>query len=160
MAPAADGGLEARVEQREAPQGGTAALASVTMPGGLGAHKWVDRSPLEEAQARLPGDALPLIVDTDGSALEASRANLFAVRDGALHTPPLDGRILPGITRGRVIELANSATIPVHEQALSHDDLLEADEVFLTGSVRGIEPAGSLDGVALGDERRVSDALR
>ncbi|HEU4906900.1 MAG TPA: aminotransferase class IV [Solirubrobacterales bacterium] len=160
VAPAAHGGLEARVEQREAPRGGTASLASVTAPGGLGGHKWVDRSLLDEAQAALPGDALPLIVDSDGAVLEASRANLFAVLEGVLHTPPLDGRILPGVTRARVIERADSAAIPVHERALSRDDLLAADEVFLTGSVRGIEPATSLDGTALGDERRVSDALR
>lgn len=160
VAPAAHGGLEARVEQREAPQGGTASLASVTAPGGLGEHKWVDRSLLDEAQAGLPGDALPLIVDSDGAVLEAARANIFVVHDGALHTPPLDGRILPGITRARVIERAAAAAIPVHERALSRDDLLASDEVFLTGSVRGIESATSLDGTALGDERRVSDALR
>ena len=76
------------------------------LAGGLGEHKWVDRSLLDEAQAALPAGALPLIVDADGAVLEASRANLFAVRDGALFTPPLDGRILPGVTRARVIEIA------------------------------------------------------
>jgi len=133
---------------------------SHVVPGGLGEHKWVDRSLLDEAQAGLPGDVLPLVVDSDGAVLEASRANVFVVHDGALHTPPLDGRILPGITRARLIERAAAAAIPVHERALSRDDLLAADEVFLTGSVRGIELATSLDGIALGDERRVSDALR
>ncbi|HET9162276.1 MAG TPA: aminotransferase class IV [Solirubrobacterales bacterium] len=124
-------------------------LLSVPLPGGLGAHKWVDRSLLDEAQARLPSDALPLIVDEDGSALEASRANVFAVRDGALLTPPADGRILPGVTRMRVLELAGALGIEAREPVLPRDDLLAADEVFLTGSVRGIEPAVSLDGVAL-----------
>jgi len=171
VAPAALGGLEARVELRPVTghfateNGGKVtsraiSLRSLRVPGGLGEHKWVDRSLLDEAQAGLPGDALPLIVDSDGAVLEASRANLFAVRDGALHTPPLDGRILPGITRARLIERAAAVAIPVHERALGRDDLLAADEVFLTGSVRGIEPATSLDGIALGDERRVSDALR
>jgi para-aminobenzoate synthetase / 4-amino-4-deoxychorismate lyase len=123
------------------------ALHSLAVPGGLGAHKWRDRSLLDRAQARLGG--LPLVVDIDGSVLEAARANVFAVHDGALFTPPLDGRILPGVTRTRVIELAKSAAIPVHERPLRRDDLLHADEVLLSGSVRGIERADSLDGVPL-----------
>jgi para-aminobenzoate synthetase/4-amino-4-deoxychorismate lyase len=143
-----DDRLETKISFREIGQrAGSAALHSLAVPGGLGAHKWRDRSLLDHAQARLGG--LPLVVDIDGSVVEAARANVFAVRDGALFTPPLDGRILPGVTRARVIELAKSAAIPVHEQPLRRDDLLGADEAFLTGSVRGIEAAASLDGAAL-----------
>jgi len=128
---------------------GAASLRSLRLPGGLGAHKWADRSLLEEAQAALPDGALPLIVDDDEFVLEASRANVFALRDGALLTPPLDGRILPGVTRMRVLELAAALDIVTREITLSREDLLAADEVFLSGSVRGIESAGSLDGAAL-----------
>lgn len=130
-------------------------LHSLTIPGGIGPHKWADRSLLEEAEADLPGDALALIVDPDGTtpgdgaALEASRANLFAVRDGALFTPPLDSRILPGITRARVLALAAAAGIETHEAELTRADLRGAGEVFLSGSVRGIEPVRALDGEAL-----------
>lgn len=141
--------LDAKVSQRQAPHPGVVSLHSVTIPDGLGTHKWTDRSLLEAAQAGLPADGLPLIVDSDGAVLEASRANVFAVRDGVLLTPPLDGRILPGITRMRVLELATSLEIEAAELPLSRDDLLAAEEVFLTGSVRGIEPARSLDGEAL-----------
>ncbi len=81
--------------------------------------------------------------------LEASRANVFAVRDGALLTPPLDGRILPGVTRMRLLELAAENGIEARESALTRDDLFAADEVFLTGSVRGIERVRALDGVPL-----------
>lgn len=121
-------------------------LHSLPVPGGLGEHKWADRRSLDEAEASLPADGLPLIVDSDGAVLEASRANVFVVRNGALLTPPTDGRILPGITRARVIELAGQAGIEVEETGLRHEDLLGADEVFLTGSVRGIELVSSLDG--------------
>jgi len=171
VAPDPSGKLAATIERRPASghfateNGGKVttraiSLHSLRLAGGLGEHKWVDRSLLDEAQTGLPGDALPLIVDSDGAVLEASRANVFVVHDGALHTPPLDGRILPGITRRRVIERARAAAVPVHEQPLDRDDLLHADEVFLTGSVRGIEPVETLDGAALGVEHRVSDALR
>jgi branched-subunit amino acid aminotransferase/4-amino-4-deoxychorismate lyase len=132
-------GIEARSE--------TALLHGLQLPGGLGGHKWRDRALLDEAQARL--DGLPLIVDADGSVLEAARANVFAVRDGALFTPPLDGRILPGVTRARVLEIAAGAGAEAHEEPLSRGDLLAAEEVFLTGSVRGIETAATLDGEPL-----------
>jgi para-aminobenzoate synthetase / 4-amino-4-deoxychorismate lyase len=122
-----------------------AALRSVRREGGLGRHKWNDRSGLSAV-----GDpALPLLLDASGEVLEASRANVFAAHEWALHTPPDDGRILPGIARARVIEAAAEAGIRVEERPLSRADLLGADEVFLTGSVRGVEPAGSLDGAAL-----------
>ena len=49
----------------------------------------------------------------------------------------------------RVLEIAASIGISSREEPLDRDDLLTADEVFLTGSVRGIEPAGSLDGAPL-----------
>ncbi len=140
--------LEARISTREIERHDCVALRSIGVVGGLGAHKWADRSLLDEAQTALPDDALPLVVD-GGEALEASRANLFAVRGGVLSTPPLDGRILPGVTRMRVLEIAASIGIETREEPLSRADLLAADEVFLTGSVRGIEPAGSLDGAPL-----------
>jgi para-aminobenzoate synthetase/4-amino-4-deoxychorismate lyase len=137
------------VESREAPRAGVVSLHSLRVAGGLGAHKWVDRSLLDQAQAGLPDGGLPLVMDVDGAALEASRANLFAVRDGALFTASLDGRILPGVTRARVLAIADSAGIEAREEPLSRDDLRGADQVFLTGSVRGIEPVAALDGAPL-----------
>jgi len=144
-----------RVEQQSRP----IALHSLSLSGGLGAHKWADRSLLDEAQAGLPADLLPLIVDTDGAVLEASRANLFAVRDGSLFTPPLDGRVLPGVTRMRVLELASEVGIDAYKAELSRADLLAADEVFLTGSVRGIERIRYVDGAPLSGEDDVTDRL-
>jgi para-aminobenzoate synthetase/4-amino-4-deoxychorismate lyase len=116
-------------------------LERLEVPGGLGAHKWADRRLLDAAQARMGPNSLPLLVDADGSALEASRANVFVVVGGAVVTPPADGRILPGITRGRVLALAAKAGL-----AVSYEELLSADEAFLTGAVRGIETVRGCDG--------------
>lgn len=127
--------------------------------GGLGCHKWADRAALPTAPA---GEA-PLLVDGD-EALEAAWANVFAVRNGAVFTPPLDGRILPGVTRATVIELVREAGIEVVENAVTLDALRKADEVFLTNSIRGIEWVGSIDGAPLAEERphtsRFAAALR
>lgn len=108
--------------------------------GGLGCHKWADRAALPTAA---PGEA-PLLVDGD-EVLEAAWASVFAVRNGAVFTPPLDGRILPGVTRVTTIELARARGIEVSERNLPLDELRRADEVFLTNSIRGVEVVDSVD---------------
>lgn len=122
------------------------ALRSLVVPGGLGPHKWVDRTLLERAEAEMADGAVALLVDDDGTVLEASRANVFAVRDRVLVTPPLDGRILPGVTRAAVIDIAGETGYEVRENALTLGELTAADGILLTSSVRGVEPVGSLDG--------------
>ncbi len=154
VAPDGEEALEAHISVRAIEPKATfdpppVALRDLPLAGGLGPHKWIDRSILDQAETGLPADTLPLLVDRDGAALEASRANLFAVRGGALFTPPADGRILPGVTRARVIEIAAEVDLEVDEASLRHEDLLTAEEVFLTGSVRGIERVHSLNGTAL-----------
>jgi len=135
-------------------------LRSHPILGGLGSHKWVDRKGINRPA---PGEAGALIVD-EGEVLEAGWANVFAVRGGTLFTPPLDGRLLPGTTRAAVLQLAATHNIESSEAPLHPKDLLTADETFLTGSIRGIEPALSLDGEELPGcgqlSRRLEAALR
>jgi para-aminobenzoate synthetase / 4-amino-4-deoxychorismate lyase len=139
---------------------GAVALRSLPAEGGLGRHKWADRSPLLAGADH----TVPLLTDADGAVLEAGWANLFAVHDGALFTPPTDGRLLPGVTRAAAIAIARGSGIGVEERRLDRDDLLAADEVFLTGSIRGVVPAHSLDGRELGANPELSleiaDGLR
>jgi para-aminobenzoate synthetase/4-amino-4-deoxychorismate lyase len=132
-----------------------AMLQGIRLPGGLGDHKWADRSRLPKT----PTGTVLLLLDADDEVLEAGRANVFLARDGALATPPLDGRILAGVTRATVIEAAHEGGVEVQERRIGRDELLDADEVFLTGSVRGIEPARALDGIALGAEGDLSQRL-
>jgi para-aminobenzoate synthetase/4-amino-4-deoxychorismate lyase len=122
-----------------------AALRSLRGDGGLGAHKWADRRRLRET----PGGPVSLVLDRGSEVLEAGRANVFVAHEGVLKTPAADGRILPGIARAGAIAAARAAGIPVVEGSLARDELLAAGEVFLTGSVRGVEPARSLDGEPL-----------
>jgi para-aminobenzoate synthetase/4-amino-4-deoxychorismate lyase len=130
------------------------ALRSFVVAGGLGAHKWADRRLLERAAAATGGE-LPLLIDADGTALEASRGSVFAAGEGWLATPPTDGRILPSIARRQAIEVARAEGIEAREERLTVDDLCRG-EVFLAGSVRGVEPVNSLDGVELGASGEVS----
>lgn len=130
-------------------------LRTHEIAGGLGSHKWVDRKGINRPA---PEEAGALIVD-GGEVLEAGWANVFSVRDGTLSTPPLDGRILPGTTRAAVLELAAENGIESNEQPLHPEDLLTAEETFLTGSIRGMEPALSLDGDELPGRGALSHRL-
>jgi para-aminobenzoate synthetase/4-amino-4-deoxychorismate lyase len=123
------------------------ALRSFVVDGGLGDHKWADRRLLERAAAAA-ADEMPLLLDSDGAVLEAARGSVFAADDGRLATPPTDGRILPGIARRQTIEVARAEGIETRERELTLDDLRRG-EAFLAGSVRGIEPVRSLDGMDL-----------
>lgn len=125
-----------------------AVLRSVEASEWSGAHKLADRAWLERREDEL-GEAVPLLIGADGAVLEAARANVFAVFDGALATPPLDGRILPGTARAATVELAAELGIETAARPLRREDLQRSGEVFLTSSVRGIRPARSLDGEEL-----------
>ena len=114
-------------------------LAPAGLPGGLGAHKWLDRRLLDELGERI--DAVPLIVDLDGDVLEAAYANVFIVEGTHLVTPPLDGRQLPGTVRARVLALH-----PAREERLTLDRIASADELLLASSIRGIHPAQLVGG--------------
>jgi len=103
-----------------------------------------------------------IFVGDDGLVLEGASDNVFCVKDGVLHTPPADGRILEGITRGRVLELAEERGIEVRVAPLPLDEFRAADEVFLTSSVLTVVPVVALDGRPVGDGRPgpVSTVLR
>lgn len=134
-------------------------IAPFTVAGWNGAHKWADRRLLERFEAEA-APAVPVLVDDDGSVLEGSRSNLFGVRDGAVITPPTDGRILPGVARARAIEVARAVGIEVVERALNADDLAAADEVFMTGGVRGVEPVGRGEGLGEWDSGEFTARVR
>jgi para-aminobenzoate synthetase / 4-amino-4-deoxychorismate lyase len=125
-------------------------LYPVTVAGGLGPHKWRDRRISDHAreQASLSADQHLLILDADGEVLETDRANVFAVIDGILRTPPADGRLLPGITRAAALRLAAHDGIPVKEEPFGIPRLLRATEVFATNSVHGIMPVRALGGAS------------
>jgi para-aminobenzoate synthetase/4-amino-4-deoxychorismate lyase len=160
VAPGGNGRVEAEIvtaavdPSRVFPSRGPGvALRSFVVEGGLGDHKWADRRLLADAEAG--SGELPLLVDGDGAALEAARGSVFQVRQDRLLTPPTDGRILPGIARSRALEVAGAEGIEAREETLSLEDLRRGN-LFLAGSVRGIEPVGSLDGLTLAPPGEIS----
>lgn len=96
-------------------------------------------------EAKRAGAYEALMCDASGRIAEGASSNVFVVRDGVIVTPALDIGLLAGITRERVIELARAAGYTVEEGALVPNDLLAADEVFITSSIRGVVGASSVD---------------
>ena len=81
---------------------------------------------------------------------EGSSSNVFIVRNNCLLTPPLGPKVLAGITRKVVIEIALQQQIECQEKKLTHTDLLHADEIWLTSSTRNIVPVTRIDGQPVG----------
>ena len=84
-----------------------------------------------------------LLVSSDGTVLEAPTANVFWREGDTLLTPSLDLPILAGVTRGLLLEIAEQETV---EGVFPLGRLLEADEVFLSASVREVMPVAAVDG--------------
>jgi branched-chain amino acid aminotransferase len=96
-------------------------------------------------EAGLMGAVEALIVDARGRVLEGSSSNVFLVRAGQLTTAPTESGILAGITRAHVLELAQAQGIPVELRAPELYEVREADELFITSSIREVLPIVRLD---------------
>jgi para-aminobenzoate synthetase / 4-amino-4-deoxychorismate lyase len=132
------------------PAGATAVtLRPVTVPRGIGAYKYRDRRLLAALAGRAqagPGQHL-LLTDETGELLETDRANVFAVIDGVLLTPPADGRLLPGTTRAAVLRAAHGHGLLIGQKPLTLDELTQASEVFVTNAVAGVVPVTAVETV-------------
>ena len=103
---------------------------------------------VREAQAK--GALEPILLNEAGELAEGASTNIFIVKDGQVTTPPLSAGILPGVTRQLLLELGPTAGIPIREDALSVQDLLAADEAFLTSTLKEAAPIRSVDGTPVG----------
>jgi branched-chain amino acid aminotransferase len=95
-----------------------------------------------------------IALDTAGYVSEGSGENIFVVRDGKIHTPPLGASVLPGITRDTILTLARDNGIPVIETLVPREMLYIADEVFFSGTAAEITPIRSIDRIVIGQGHR------
>jgi branched-chain amino acid aminotransferase len=89
-----------------------------------------------------------IMLDHRGFVASCNATNLFWVKDGTVFTSR-DDFCFNGITRGNVIALCRAGVAPLQQGDWGADHLLAADEVFVTGTMGGVTPAGSIDGRAL-----------
>lgn len=92
-----------------------------------------------------------ILYNRDKMVTEASSCNVFIVKDGVITTPPLNNELLPGITRAIAIEAFNRAGLNVAEAWFSKEELLNADEVWLTSSSKEVAPVTEVDGKPIGN---------
>src|SRR5262249_30104239 len=109
---------------------------------------------LAKRDARLKGFDDALLLNTAGRVTEATGANLFAVIDGVLVTPPTVDGALPGITRDTVLRCQQARGEPCETRSLGRYELLAAEEVFLSGSGAGLVSVASLDNTPIGTSER------
>jgi branched-chain amino acid aminotransferase len=119
---------------------------------------------VREAQER--GADEPVLLNHEGFLAEGASTNVFLARKATLFTPPLSAGILAGITREVVLELVADLGLPLREEALRLDDLLAAEEAFLTSTTREVVPVRQVDDTVIGTgrpgplTRRVMEAFR
>ena len=118
----------------------------------IAGHKCTDYLPrllaLRDAHAKGCNEAIWFT--TNNLLSEGSISNVFLVRDHRLMTSPVETPVLPGITRAVVIELASAAGVEVEQKPLTIDDLLDADEVFLTNSIMEVMPVCRVEKCEIG----------
>lgn len=86
-----------------------------------------------------------IFLNYEGMVCEGVTSNIFIVKDGIVLTPPLSVGILPGITRNVALRVGQGIGLKIEEQNIMEDDLLGADEIFITSSVREVVPVCCLD---------------
>jgi branched-chain amino acid aminotransferase len=129
-------------------------MAPNTLPAMAKAGANYMNSQLIKMEAVANGYVEGIALDTAGYVSEGSGENIFVVRDGKIHTPPLGASVLAGITRDTILTLARDLGIPLVETLIPREMLYIADEVFFSGTAAEITPIRSIDKIAIGKGRR------
>jgi branched-chain amino acid aminotransferase len=98
------------------------------------------------AEATREGFDEVLLLNERGEIAECTSANIFAVRNGKILTPPLSSGCLEGVTRGILFEIAPEAGFSVAEQTLHPEDLYSAEEVFISSTNRNFLSVAEIAG--------------
>jgi len=101
--------------------------------------------------ARKAGANDAIFVDDADTVSESTAGNVFVVTAGRLRTPPKSTRMLPGVTRDKLLEAARAARIETAEERISKSELLAADEVFLSSTTAEVTPVTTVDGGQIGN---------
>ncbi len=119
-------------------------------------------SALAKSEAVGNGFDEAILLTPDGHVAEGSAENIFLVREGVVHTPPLSDAILEGITRRSVIELLrDELRLEVVERSIDRSELYQASEIFFSGTAVGVSPVVEVDRrtVGSGAPGKISSAL-
>jgi branched-chain amino acid aminotransferase len=105
---------------------------------------------LARMTAKAAGYDEAIFLNEQGYLAEGSTTNVFLVSHGELITPCFESGVLPGITRDAVLEIARTSNIKATERWVELNELIEAEEAFLTNSVLELMPLVSIEGRPIG----------
>jgi branched-subunit amino acid aminotransferase/4-amino-4-deoxychorismate lyase len=116
---------------------------------------------MAKREAAAVGAFESILLNPSGLVAEGSSSNLFLVKERRLVTPSLGSGILDGVTRAAVLRLAAEAGLPVEERDVAPWELLQAEEIFLTSTLKEVVPVVRLGdrAVGTGDPGRITDRL-
>jgi branched-chain amino acid aminotransferase len=109
------------------------------------------QSVLSKFQAIDAGVDEVVMLDHRGMVSEFHGSNLFIVKQGIVHTPTSAAGILHGVTRARILKLAEELGFEARERDITPYELITADEVFLTGTLAEVVPIVKIQGVPIGN---------
>ena len=124
--------------------------AGNTFPGMAKSAGHYNNAQLIKLEAITNGYVEAIALNPSGLISEGSGQNLFAVVDGGLVTPPIEGSNLQGVTRASVMQIANDLDIPVRESVMPREILYTADELFFSGTATEVTPIRSVDRIQVG----------
>ncbi|HXZ97830.1 MAG TPA: branched-chain amino acid transaminase, partial [Candidatus Acidoferrum sp.] len=110
-------------------------------------------SVLAKVEAARNGFDEAIFLDQRGFVSEGSGENIFIVKKGIIHTPPLSAGILEGITRDTLCTIAQDYGMKLQERDIARGELYTCDEAFFTGTAAGISPILSIDRREIGGHR-------
>ena len=87
-----------------------------------------------------------ILVNNDGYITEGSKSNIFMIKDGVLYTSPLKD-VLPGVTRGRIIDVAKNNNIKFEEKKIKYQDIETYDAIFISGTSPNILPIAKINNI-------------
>jgi branched-chain amino acid aminotransferase len=91
------------------------------------------------------------MLNYDGKVAEGSAENIFVVKNGIIKTPPLNADILNGITRDSIIRLIKADRIKLIQKNITLNELLKADEVFMTGTAAEVKSVTKINKISIGN---------
>ncbi len=100
-----------------------------------------------------------ILTSDEGFLLEGSRSNIFGFQKGILKTPPVKD-VLPGITRQKIIEIADNYNIPFVEEPIHKEDIYTFQSFFLTGTSPGLLPIRSIGNIHFNCKSNICDKIR
>lgn len=114
---------------------------------------------LEKRRAHAEGFDEPYFLNSKGELTEGATSNLFLIKDGQLFTPSIECGLLAGTMREFLLDQLAGSSYCCHLKHLTRQDLLDADEVFITNALLGIMPVCKVDGLSK-DCRKITEEIK